>query len=163
MKRFSVCYDRFCIARFDWSCNEQDEVIQDEKFGAVEMYLLGMWNDGMVVTMKEYDEEKDENRFILLVPDGSEQVMTYTEEGGFVVEHLRNPGEGRFAYLLSFRGGMEYKGFRGYEEYDEEEDCIIGVVTVNEQTLTYGGQSMLEVNEDFKRVIDGARMNSGRS
>lgn len=51
---------------------------------------------------------------------------------------------------------MEYKGFRGYEEYDEEEDCIIGVVTVGDRTITYGGQNMQDVRADFERQIDQA-------
>lgn len=154
MKKFSVCYDKYCIARFDLACGTDERVMPDEKLGAFEMYILGMWNDGMVVTMKEYDEETEESRFILLVPDGSEQLMNYSREGGFVVQEYRKPGEGRLAYLLHFLKGMEYKGFRGYEEYDEEEEMIFGAVTVGEKTLTYGGQNLLEVNEDFKRVID---------
>ena len=154
MKRFSVCYDKFCIARFDLACNEQDEVMPDEKLGAFEMYVLGMWNDGMVVTMKEYDEEKDENRFILLVPDGSEQLMTYSWEKGFTVQHYRKPGEGRLNYLLEFMQGLEYKGYKGYEEYDEEEDMILGIVRVGEESLTYAGRNLQEVKADFIQKIE---------
>lgn len=154
MKEFSVCYDKFCMGRFSLAFDDEGNVISFERKGAFELYLLSMWNDGMVVTMKGYEGDREESYFILLFPDGSEQVMRYTPDGGFTVRPYREAGQGRFAYLLSFRNGMEYKGFRGYEEYDEEEDCIIGVVTVGDRTLTYGGLSMPEVRMDFEKVID---------
>ncbi len=158
MKRFSVCYDKFCLARFDLASDEGNEMVRGEKLGAFEMYVLGMWNDGMVVTMKEYDEESEENRFILLVPDGSEQLMTYSLEKGFVVQHYRRPGEGRLKYLLEFMRGLEYKGYKGYEEYDEEEDMIFGIVRVGEKSLTYGGKNLQEVKADFIQKIEQEMM-----
>lgn len=158
MKEFSVCYDKFCMGRFSLVFDEEENVIPFEGMGEFEMYLLSMWSDGMVVTMKGYDETREENHFILLLPDGSEQVMYYSPDGGFAVQQYRGEGAGRFAYLLDFRKGMEYKGYRGYEEYDAEDKIIIGVVTVGDQTITYGGQNIQEVRADFERQID--RMNS---
>lgn len=154
MKNFSVCYDKFCMGRFTLICDDAGKVVPSESPGAFEMYLLGMWNDGMVVTMKEYDEKTEQNRFILLVPDGSEQRMTYAGEKGFVVEASRNRGEGRFAYLLEFLNGLVYQGYRGYEEYDEEEELICGVVHVGDQSLTYCGVNFSEVWADFVKVIE---------
>ncbi len=154
MKGFSVCYDRFCIGRFSLCFDETGELVADACSGAFEMYLLGMWNDGMVVTMKGYNEEEDENQFVLLFPDGSERLMAYSLENGFKVWHWRNPGEGRFAYLLEFLRGLEYKGYRGYEEYDEDEGMIVGSVVINDKSLMYGGSCMKEVKEDFIRVIE---------
>ena len=152
MKEFAVCYDRFCIGQFLLRFDEEDHVILSEGLGAFEMYLLGMWNDGMVVTMKGYDECREENYFILLLPDGSEQGMNYSESAGFVISSFREPGEGRFAYLLEFLKGLEYNGVRGYEEYDEEEGMIFGILHVGEESYTYGGVSMREVKEDFERL-----------
>lgn len=153
MKEFSVCYDKFCIGRFTLTFDKEGRVVPCEGLGAFEMYLLGMWNDGMVVTMKGYDEEREENCFVLLVPDGSEQLMTYSEKEGFTVKHFRNPGEGRFAYLLEFMNGLEYEeGVRGYEEYDEEEGMIFGILNLGEESYTYGGRWMGEVREDFQRL-----------
>lgn len=57
MKEFSVCYDKFCIGRFTLTFDEGRKVMPFEGLGAFKMYLLGMWNDGMVVTMIGYDEE----------------------------------------------------------------------------------------------------------
>lgn len=155
MKEFSVCYDKFCIGRYALSIDEVGRIVPFEGLGGFEMYLLSMWNDGMVVTMKGYDEERDCAVFVLLLPDGSEQVMTNIDGKGFEVALYRNKGEGRFAYLLDFLSGLEYKGFLGYEEYDEEEGMIFGMVTVDEESLTYGGTCFAEVKEDFMRVIEG--------
>ncbi|MEG0797118.1 MAG: hypothetical protein RR397_11545 [Odoribacter sp.] len=152
MKEYSVCYDRFCIGKFTVSCEDCDGVVPFDDLGAFEMYLLGMWSDGMVVTMKGYDEKAGESRFVLLIPDGSEQLMSYSKERGFVVEAYRNAGEGRFAYLLAFLQGLKYRGYEGYEEY--EEGMICGVVNVGEKSLTYCGRNFAEVQEDFVRVIE---------
>lgn len=154
MKEFSVCYDRFCVGRYAFACDEGGQVIPFEKLGAFEMYLLGMWSDGMVVSMKGYDEVKEENYFILLLPDGSEQKMAYSRKHGFVVEPFRQPGEGRFAYLLEFLQGLSYKGYQGYEEYDEEEGMIWGTVVIGEEKLMYGGHCMEEVKKDFVKVVE---------
>ena len=75
MKEFSVCYDRFCQGNYTLVCDVSDTVQATADLGAFEMYVLGMWNDGLVVTMKAYDEVCGENQFVLLVPDGSEQLM----------------------------------------------------------------------------------------
>ena len=72
MKEFSVCYDRFCLGNYTLVCDVSDTVQATADLGAFEMYVLGMWNDGLVVTMKAYDEVCGENQFVLLVPDGSE-------------------------------------------------------------------------------------------
>ena len=76
MKEFSVCYDRFCLGNYTLVCDVSDTVQATADLGAFEMYVLGMWNDGLVVTMKAYDEVCGENQFVLLVPDGSEQLMS---------------------------------------------------------------------------------------
>ena len=119
MKEFSVCYDRFCLGNYTLVCDGSDTVQATADLGAFEMYVLGMWNDGLVVTMKAYDEVCDENQFVLLVPDGSEQLMSFSPERGFVVRPYRAARQGRFAYLLDFLCGLKYKGYQGYEEYDE--------------------------------------------
>lgn len=155
MKEFSVCYDKFCIGRFTLEFDDEGRVKPFEGLGAFEMYLLGMWNDGMVVTMKGYDESREENYFVLLMPDGSEQIMNYSESEGFMIQPFKGAGEGRFAYLLEFLKGLEYDGVRGYEEYDEEEGMIFGILNVGEDSYTYGGSSMKEVKEDFERLKVG--------
>ena len=78
MKEFSVCYDRFCLGNYTLVCDGSDTVQATADLGAFEMYVLGMWNDGLVVTMKAYDEVCGENQFVLLVPDGSEQLMSFS-------------------------------------------------------------------------------------
>lgn len=155
MKDFSVCYDKFCLGRYSLAFDEEGKLVPFEGEGAFEMYLLSMWNDGMVVTMKGYDEKRDCAVFVLLLPDGSEQVMENADGKGFGVTPYRCKGEGRFAYLLEFLSGLEYKGFRGYEEYDDDEGMIFGTVTVGDEALTYGGVCFAEVKEDFVRVIEG--------
>ena len=55
MKEFSVCYDRFCQGNYTLVCDVSDTVQATADLGAFEMYVLGMWNDGLVVTMKAYD------------------------------------------------------------------------------------------------------------
>lgn len=162
MKKFAVCYDKFCMGQFSLSVDAQGEMRCDGGMGAFEMYLLSMWSDGMAVTMKEYDTAGGENRFILLLPDGSELLMMDRPGKGYEVASSREAGEGRFACLLQFMQGMEYKGFRGYEEWDEEEEMIIGVVTVNEKTLTYGGENMKEVYADFVKQVDRELALAGR-
>ncbi|MFR3329473.1 MAG: hypothetical protein ACLTSL_04835 [Odoribacter splanchnicus] len=160
MKEFSVCYDRFCLGNYTLLCDGEDTVQPTAELGAFEMYVLGMWNDGLVVTMKTYDEAKGENQYILLVPDGSEQLMGFSSENGFVVRAYRAAGEGRFAYLLDFLCGLKYKGYQGYEEYDEEEKMIFGMVRVGEKSLTYGGKNLQEVKADFIQKIE-QEMTSG--
>ena len=49
-----------------------------------------------------------------------------------------------------------YHWYQGYEEYDEEEKMIFGIVRVGEKSLTYGGKNLQEVKMDFKRVIEEA-------
>ena len=143
MKEFSVCYDRFCLGNYTLVCDGSDTVQATADLGAFEMYVLGMWNDGLVVTMKAYDEVCGENQFVLLVPDGSEQLMSF-----------RAARQGRFAYLLDFLCGLKYKGYQGYEEYDEEEKMIFGIVRVGEKSLTYGGKNLQEVKSDFIQKIE---------
>lgn len=156
MKEFSVCYDRFCIGRFSLAFDDEEKVIPFDGLGAFEMYLLGMWNDGMVVTMKGYDEEAGENQFVLLLPDGSERLMVYSGKEGFVIQPFRKTGDGHFAYLLEFLKGLEYKGYRGYEEYDGEEGMICGIVTIGEENLAYCGKTMNDLKADFIKVIEKA-------
>ena len=52
MKEFSVCYDRFCLGNYTLVCDVSDTVQATADLGAFEMYVLGMWNDGLVVTMQ---------------------------------------------------------------------------------------------------------------
>ena len=154
MKEFSVCYDRFCLGNYTLVCDVSDTVQATADLGAFEMYVLGMWNDGLVVTMKAYDEVCGENQFVLLVPDGSEQLMSFSPGRGFVVRPYRAARQGRFAYLLDFLCGLKYKGYQGYEEYDEEEKMIFGIVRVGEKSLTYGGKNLQEVKSDFIQKIE---------
>ena len=91
-------------------------------------------------------------RQVLLVPDGSEQLMSFSPGRGFVVRPYRAARQGRFAYLLDFLCGLKYKGYQGYEEYDEEEKMIFGIVRVGEKSLTYGGKNLQEVKMDFRCV-----------
>ena len=49
MKEFSVCYDRFCLGNYTLVCDVSDTVQATADLGAFEMYVLGMWNDGLVV------------------------------------------------------------------------------------------------------------------
>ena len=93
MKEFSVCYDRFCLGNYTLVCDGSDTVQATADLGAFEMYVLGMWNDGLVVTMKAYDEVCGENQFVLLVPDGSEQLMSFSPGRGFVVRPYRVLGQ----------------------------------------------------------------------
>lgn len=153
METYTVCYDKFCIGKYSVSFREDGNISVTGGLGKFENYILGMWNDGMVVTMKRYEESTGEMDFILLLPDGSEQLMTY-REGGYVISSYRKAGEGRMAYLLAFNRGLEYKNFRGYDEYDEEEEMFLGVVSVGEKTLTYCGRNVWETKKDFERVID---------
>ena len=154
MKEFSVCYDRFCLGNYTLVCDVSDTVQATADLGAFEMYVLGMWNDGLVVTKKAYDEVCGENQFVLLVPDGSEQLMSFSPGRGFVVRPYRAARQGRFAYLLDFLCGLKYKGYQGYEEYDEEEKMIFGIVRVGEKSLTYGGKNLQEVKSDFIQKIE---------
>lgn len=154
MKKFSVFYDKYCLGRYALTFDEAGKIVSVEELGAFEMYLLNMWNDGMVVTMKGYDEVQGENQYILLLPDGSEQLMSFSPSRGFVVRPYRAAGQGRFAYLLDFLCGLKYKGFQGYEEYDEEEKMIFGIVRVGEKSLTCGGKNLQEVKADFIQKIE---------
>ena len=52
MKEFSVCYDRFCLGNYTLVCDGSDTVQATADLGAFEMYVLGMWNDGLVDTMR---------------------------------------------------------------------------------------------------------------
>ena len=47
MKEFSVCYDRFCLGNYTLVCDVSDTVQATADLGAFEMYVLGMWNDGL--------------------------------------------------------------------------------------------------------------------
>ena len=135
MKEFSVCYDRFCLGNYTLVCDVSDTVQATADLGA-------------------YDEVCGENQFVLLVPDGSEQLMSFSPGRGFVVRPYRAARQGRFAYLLDFLCGLKYKGYQGYEEYDEEEKMIFGIVRVGEKSLTYGGKNLQEVKSDFIQKIE---------
>lgn len=154
MKAWTVCYDKFCLGNFNILCDDDGNVIDTDTLGQFENYLLGMWNDGLVVTTRYFDEEQGTMSFFLLLPDGSEQRMVYGENGIFVVEPYREAGKGRMAYLLGFNQGLTYKGFRGWDEYDAEEKMFLGVVEAGEEELTYCGRTVRETQADFGRVID---------
>jgi len=158
MKEFSVCYDRFCLGNYTLVCDGSDTVQATADLGAFEMYVLGMWNDGLVVTMKAYDEVRGENQFVLLVPDGSEQLMSFSPGRGFVVRPYRAARQGRFAYLLDFLCGLKYKGYQGYEEYDEEEK-ILDTAEIRKQVNTTDEieNELLEIIERLKN--GGMRLN----
>ena len=113
MKEFSVCYDRFCLGNYTLVCDVSDTVQATADLGAFEMYVHSEIARGLVVTMKAYDEVCGENQFVLLVPDGSEQLMSFSPGRGFVVRPYRAARQGRFAYLLDFLCGLKYKGYQG--------------------------------------------------
>lgn len=154
MRAFTVCYDKFCLGNFTIPCEDGGVMLNSEELGRFENYVLGMWNDGLVVTMKWFDEGRGAMCFFLLLPDASEQLMVYTETGGFVIEPYCEAGKGRMSYLLDFNKGLIYKGIKGYDEYDEEEKMFLGIVEVGERSLTYCGRTVAETQEDFKRMVD---------
>lgn len=154
MEAFTVCYDKYCLGKFEIAFREDGSIEVSPQLGRFENYILNMWNDGIVVTMKQYDPGNRDVSFILLLPDGSEQHMKYEPDGTYAIRSWRKAGEGRMAYLISFGQGLEYKGFKGYDEFDEEEGMFLGVVQTGEETLTYCGRNVSETRQDFEQVIE---------
>lgn len=52
-------------------------------------------------------------------------------------------------------GYMKYKGYTGSVEYSQEDDCLFGKVQGLHGTLiSYEGQSVKEIEEDFRGAVD---------
>lgn len=52
-------------------------------------------------------------------------------------------------------GMLKYKGYVGSVEYSEEDDCLFGKVQgMNQDAITYEGQSIDELRHDFEGAIE---------
>ena len=50
---------------------------------------------------------------------------------------------------------LEYKGYYGSIEYDRENRCLYGAVLgMTKDSITYEGNTVAELEEDFKNAID---------
>ncbi|MDR1898160.1 MAG: type II toxin-antitoxin system HicB family antitoxin [Prevotellaceae bacterium] len=50
---------------------------------------------------------------------------------------------------------LEYKGYRGSVEYSAEDNCFFGkVLGMNKASITYEGNTLEELTNDFKAGID---------
>lgn len=49
---------------------------------------------------------------------------------------------------------MEYKGYLGSVEYSNEDDCLFGKVQGIRSLLSYEGQTLQELKQDFQESID---------
>jgi len=49
---------------------------------------------------------------------------------------------------------MEYKGYLGSVEYSEEDDCLFGKVQGIRGLLSYEGQTIQELKQDFHEAVD---------
>lgn len=49
---------------------------------------------------------------------------------------------------------MEYKGYTGTVEYSEKDDCLWGRVIGITDIISYEGQSISEIRQDFQDMID---------
>jgi predicted HicB family RNase H-like nuclease len=50
---------------------------------------------------------------------------------------------------------LEYKGYRGSIEYDEENKCLCGkVLGLTKDSITYEGSTVEELESDFKAGIE---------
>ena len=47
-----------------------------------------------------------------------------------------------------------YKNYNGTVEYSKEDDCLFGKVVGIKSLLSYEGNSVRELEQDFKNVID---------
>lgn len=52
-------------------------------------------------------------------------------------------------------GCLKYKGYSGSVEYSEEDDCLYGkVLGMSRNTITYEGQDINELKQDFEGAIE---------
>lgn len=49
---------------------------------------------------------------------------------------------------------LAYKNYNGTVEYSKEDDCLFGKVVGIKSLLSYEGNSVKELEEDFRNVID---------
>lgn len=49
---------------------------------------------------------------------------------------------------------LSYKGYNGTVEYSKEDNCLFGKVIGIKSLLSYEGQSVAELQEDFYNAID---------
>ena len=49
---------------------------------------------------------------------------------------------------------LSYKNYNGTVEYSREDECLFGKVIGIKSLLSYEGQSVQELEQDFKTVID---------
>lgn len=49
---------------------------------------------------------------------------------------------------------LVYKNYNGTVEYSKEDDCLFGKVVGIKSLLSYEGNSVKELEEDFRNVID---------
>lgn len=49
---------------------------------------------------------------------------------------------------------LSYKNYNGTVEYSKEDECLFGKVIGIKSLLSYEGQSVQELEQDFKTVID---------
>lgn len=49
---------------------------------------------------------------------------------------------------------LSYKGYNGTVEYSKEDSCLFGKVIGIKSLLSYEGDSVKELEEDFQNVID---------
>lgn len=52
-------------------------------------------------------------------------------------------------------GLLKYKGYTGSVDYSEEDNCLYGkVLGMSKDTITYEGQDVNELRQDFEEAID---------
>lgn len=49
---------------------------------------------------------------------------------------------------------LEYKGYLGSVEYSKEDDCLYGKVIGIKGLISYEGDSLTQLKEDFKNAVD---------
>ncbi len=50
---------------------------------------------------------------------------------------------------------LEYKGYKGSVEYSKEDNCLFGKVQgMSKDLITYEGQTIDELRQDFKAGVD---------
>ncbi|OGI00520.1 MAG: hypothetical protein A2Y25_00420 [Candidatus Melainabacteria bacterium GWF2_37_15] len=49
---------------------------------------------------------------------------------------------------------MEYKGYLGSVEYSEEDDCLLGKIQGIRSLISYEGQTVQELKNDFHAAVD---------
>ena len=58
-------------------------------------------------------------------------------------------------YHRLIMGCLKYKGYSGSVEYSEEDNCLYGkVLGMSKNAITYEGQDLAELKQDFEGAID---------